>query len=318
MDAVNVYYKDIIKQESRKINNLKHVPGIVTEIVVPKNTGAAKVNVMGRTLRLLNKTGETLEVGDSVIVHYWDNVANGYIALRCGLPYLQQGLHIENAAVLEDDIESLYTANTDIFNEDEENELTEKYSHNNNIVIVNGNPAIYVPAQATQEELETIMRTVDKKLFSNHIQVKCQYNSQIGTRNIRADVSAMKYVDINTLGYFVGYCMEEDRNWYYNGESQTPSIYFTDTQVLKNMGLIIAYREIVATASEDFPYGYVLGSVVLRCGTNNDGYCNNGVEIIRCDVFHKSGNNMKFGFKDEDELKYAFVTTQRTELRVAR
>ena len=317
MNAVDIYYKDIVEQESRKINNLKHTYGVVTEIVVPKNTGAAKVKVMGRTLRLLNKTGETLKVGDSVIIHYWDNMANGYIALRCGLPSLQQGLRIENAAVLDNDIKSLYTTSTTVFNEDEENNLTEKYSHAQNIVLVNEIPAIYVPTGATDETFKSIVKTIDKKLFSNRIQVKCHYNGRTGVRTIHGEVSAMKYVDLNTLGYFVGCYMEEDRNWYYNEESHAPFIYFTDTQVLENIGLVIAYQKIVTAASENFPYGYVTGNIVLRCGTNNDGYYDPGTGIVRRDMIHKLGT-MDIGFKNQNEAKYALATTQRSELRVAR
>ena len=204
---------------------------------------------------------------------------------------------IENAAVLDNDIKSLYTTSTTVFNEDEENDLTEKYSHTKNIVLVNEIPAIYVPTGATDETFKSIVKTIDKKLFSNRIQVKCHYNSHTGVRTIRGEVSAMKYVDLNTLGYFVGCYMEEDRNWYYNEESHVPFIYFTDTQVLENIGLVIAYQKIVTAASEDFPYGYVTGNIVLRCGTNNDGYYDPGTGIVRRDMIHKLGT-MDIGFKN--------------------
>ena len=69
------------------------------KIVDNTYNGKAVVNVMGRSLTLLNKTGEILKQGDGVIIHYWDNVANGYIALRCGLPNPAGGLNIENAVV---------------------------------------------------------------------------------------------------------------------------------------------------------------------------------------------------------------------------
>lgn len=38
-----------------------------------------------RNLALMNKTGEILEVGDAVWVYYWHDLADGYIAMRCGL-----------------------------------------------------------------------------------------------------------------------------------------------------------------------------------------------------------------------------------------
>lgn len=83
---VDTVSRRIVRDELEKTNMIKHIPAIVTEVPADKKNGVAKVFTLGRTLTLLNKSGELLKVGDGVVIHYWDNIANGYIALRCGLP----------------------------------------------------------------------------------------------------------------------------------------------------------------------------------------------------------------------------------------
>ena len=83
---VDTVSRRIVRDELEKTNRIKHIPAIVTEVPADKKNGVAKVFTLGRTLTLLNKSGELLKVGDGVVIHYWDNIANGYIALRCGLP----------------------------------------------------------------------------------------------------------------------------------------------------------------------------------------------------------------------------------------
>ncbi len=85
-NTINTISHKIVRNELEKTNRIKHIPATVVDVPEEKNNGVAKVSALGRTLTLLNKTGEVLKEGEGVIIHYWDNVANGYIALRCGLP----------------------------------------------------------------------------------------------------------------------------------------------------------------------------------------------------------------------------------------
>ena len=84
--VIDTVSRKIVRDELEKTSRIKHIPAIVVEVPPEKKNGVAKVSVMGRTLTLLNKSGELLKQGEGVIIHYWDNIANGYIALRCGLP----------------------------------------------------------------------------------------------------------------------------------------------------------------------------------------------------------------------------------------
>lgn len=83
---INSVSHSIVRNELNKTSRIKHLPAIIVNVPEEKNNGIAEVFVLGKTITLLNKTGEFLKIGDSVIIHYWDNIANGYIALRCGLP----------------------------------------------------------------------------------------------------------------------------------------------------------------------------------------------------------------------------------------
>lgn len=335
MNEVNTYYKHVIDDELKRINNIKHIPGVVTEIVVPKNTGMAKVRVMGRVVSLLNKTNETLEVGDSVIVHYWDNIANGYIALRCGLPNLKQGLQIDNTAVVPMNLEDIYTSNSTVFNVDSKNLLTEKFSHPSSIIMVNGNPAIYVPFACENKQFRDIMFSVDKKLFTNSINMDCKYlrgnNSSYtimyGNRTLYAGIRRITYVDTLTKAHFLGCYMDEDPNWVVRYSSSSDSqrtqgenTYFSDLEPLKNIGIIIAYQGI-GSPTDHFPYGFVTGYPVLRCGFNGEGWYNEKKEdlcwgIGKNDLTQET--SMCFGFCSSDELQYALAASQTQRLKVMR
>ena len=75
---------NFIQNELANNASLKRASGTVVSIVPDTDGGKAVVNIMGRKLTLLNKTGENLSANDTVWVHYWDSLANGYIALRNG------------------------------------------------------------------------------------------------------------------------------------------------------------------------------------------------------------------------------------------
>lgn len=85
-DLINVVSRRIVRDELERVNKIKHIPATIISVPPEKKNGVAVVSAMGRTMTLLNKSGELLKQGEGVIIHYWDNVANGYIALRCGLP----------------------------------------------------------------------------------------------------------------------------------------------------------------------------------------------------------------------------------------
>lgn len=85
-NTINAVSHKIVRNELEKTDRIKHIPATVIDVPEEKNNGVAKVSVLGRSLTLLNKTGEVLKENEGVIIYYWDNIANGYIALRCGLP----------------------------------------------------------------------------------------------------------------------------------------------------------------------------------------------------------------------------------------
>lgn len=334
MDSVNTYFKDVVEIENNKIGNLKHIYGTVRSIVEPVNTGRAVVLVNNRLVTLLNKTNETLKVGDGVIVHYWDNLANGYIVLRCGLPNLKQGLHIENAAILRDNIQSVYSVPSTVFNIDEKNHLTEKYGDKSNIIMVNGNPAIQIPLDTSAANLKTIAMGIDKKLFSNEISVKCRYckgnfitHSYVyGDRTLSAGIYEMKYEN-NQLSYYIGIQMKEDYEWYFShhvnndGVYQAGNVRFISTTPLKDIGVIIAYHTITETVSDRFPYGFVRGYPLVRCGFHNEGLNGNTPN----DLIFAMGNDsntsdstMWFGFNSNAEREYAKAAFRKSTLKITR
>lgn len=68
--------------------------------VVDVNSSNTRITVKlldksNSTITLYNKSGEILSVGESVWIHYWKSVTDGYVALRCGVPSYSSGIIVD-------------------------------------------------------------------------------------------------------------------------------------------------------------------------------------------------------------------------------
>ena len=86
MNALN----NIITARLDSKPRIKRIAAIVTEIVANTDNGKVKVRFMNSkneesVLTLLNKSRDELAVGDSVWIHYWNTVSDGYVAIKTGL-----------------------------------------------------------------------------------------------------------------------------------------------------------------------------------------------------------------------------------------
>lgn len=138
--------KQIIKQiiderfNSREI--LKRQTGFIVELV--DDGYYAKVRVNNSVIKLINKTGEQLNIGDEVVVHYWTNVGNGYIAVRCGEPNVLKGEYmIDDAVVVDDNDDFDYVKEVHMLNTSPN--ISKIYGTNLKDFYLNGYPATYIP-----------------------------------------------------------------------------------------------------------------------------------------------------------------------------
>jgi hypothetical protein len=83
-NEIKNYLDDIILCNLESKKRLKKSYGIVSK-TIGKYTERVYVISNNREILLLNKTGEILEENDKVWIHYWDNIQNGYVALKVGV-----------------------------------------------------------------------------------------------------------------------------------------------------------------------------------------------------------------------------------------
>lgn len=304
------YIRDVVAREVKKSEVLKHIPGTVVRIVDNTYNGKAVVNVMGRTLTLINKTGEILAQGDGVIIHYWDNVANGYIALRCGLPNPAGGLNIENAVVGYESIAKLNNISKSVEKVYSENKYKTTYGTALNTFYLNGYPAfltkyasLYRAGSIPNEYWNGIKSELGT--FGGFSQ---QATLIVGREDARYPAQETFYTHISYSSNMMGdwihrvglYSATDDT--YYKGSND--DVYFRG--IPSGAGIAIVCNRICTLKaneyqSQNYPYGYARGFLVVKCP---NGYTyNNGVETST-DLFFYDGE-YKFAFTSNDEREYA-------------
>ena len=144
---IKTHFDSIIDKRYERYERLKRASGKIVE-VLPRPINKCKVLVLNTVVTLLNKTGELLEENDSVWVYYWDNIANGYIAIKNGLTRRQLPI-TQYAAVYTPDQYEVYriehenpssTYRQTLLNIDEKNYLEVETGANSNVFFVNGLP----------------------------------------------------------------------------------------------------------------------------------------------------------------------------------
>lgn len=79
--------KNLVRQEIEKIDkkNLKHISGKVLSLKDNGNIEISLYDGLNTTVILPNYTNQTLEVDNTVQIHYWGNISDGYIAYKNGM-----------------------------------------------------------------------------------------------------------------------------------------------------------------------------------------------------------------------------------------
>lgn len=299
------YIRNVVAREVKKAEVLKHIPGTVVKIVDNTYNGKAVVNVMGRSLTLLNKSGEILKQGDGVIIHYWDNVANGYIALRCGLPNPAGGLNIENAVVGYESIAKVNNVSKSVEKVYSENKYKTTYGTAPSTFYLNGYPAFLTkyassPPSEHWDGIKSELATYGG--FSQQITVI------VGRDDMRHPVQETFYTHIsyssNMMGSWihrVGLYSANDDTYY---KCSNNDVYFRG--IPSGAGIAIVCNKICTLksnefTSENYPYGYAFGYLAVKCP---NGYVyNNGVETSADLIFFEG--QYKFAFSSNDEREYA-------------
>lgn len=328
---IDNYIKDVVSQEIKKAEILKHIPATVVEVVENTNNGKAIVLVMGRKLTLLNKTGEILEKNDAVIIHYWDNIANGYIALRCGLPRPAGGLYIKNAVTVtkpKSKIEDVSEYVGDVYSE---NKYKNTYDTAPEIFYVNGCPAYLTkylsqgkdPAPtidySNNEEyaigIKNELRSIDIDLFSQSVSIKKQ-----NTRRIWTDEGYVNVITLDDETYYthISYSNNIQSSWahrigLYSQTDDTffrqcDNVYFHSLNSFDRGGIIIVCTNIYPFKTEHCPYGYINGFLAVRY--DGGRIYNNGMTYLT-DLIHANTFFWTIAFASSAERDYTINLTNR-------
>lgn len=318
MSAFLDLLNDIASDRVDKEDSLKRCSGVVESIVDNTDGGKAVVRCMNRSLTLLNKTGEILEVGDSVWVHYWGNLANGYIALRNGLPNSRGGgggsFHITNAVAMLETQASLYTVATEVVDVDVENAIRVKYGDPENIIIASQIPIIVSNYNNTNTiaEIYSFVSAIQsgllstERIFDDGTNTVGIYTSVIGTYNGSwlwgADVlyqSPRTIQNVNGSNIY-NICLSND-NYTLRKSDGTKAYFSTFTE----LGFALLTSEIQSPTTE-MPYGYAVCKAVCIAKYDND---NSATAISKI-----SARTINIPFESEAEYNYAVCTLTRSEI----
>lgn len=312
-DLVNDMAADCVAKE----DSLKRCPGTVQSIVENTNGGKAVVNCMNRNLTLLNKTGEKLEVGDSVWVHYWGNLANGYIALRNGLPNSSGGgsYTISNAVAMLQTQATLYTVATDVFDVDVENSIKAKYGDSHNIIIANDipiivssvNPNVFSDVYALGAGIASGLLSTERSVYGEQTQiVPAQVYTVVvgdfstGAWEWGADVIFQyQLTDASILESICTFQTSTLRTLRRQNGEVAKFSSFTD------LGLALVTSNIFAPTT-DFPHGYVMCRALCIAKYDKD---DNAIAVSNL-----STACIYVPFKNEAEYNYAVTTLTKSEI----
>lgn len=306
-----------VREELSGNDSMKRASGTVVSIVPNTDGGKAIVNVMNRKLTLLNKTGENLEVDDVVWVHYWDSIANGYIALRNGLPNsrAEGSMQINTAVVMtETQAQPLTVADT-VINVDYQNHLTAKYGNPRNSIIASELP-VYVSnftSTTTIAEMFDEMAEIPVSILSveRHIDlIDYHFYSVInGTFDTTADSWGLTSIVIETYpnsggtGYDATYYYCGTQMYDENGNAKT-------VKKFEDLGLCFISNQYVGGApNTDYPYGYAICRVI-----NVGKYLDNGE--LKTVISRISSSTIKIPFGSQAEYDYAVNVQTRSSLHI--
>lgn len=70
---------DIVQKKMNNVSTFKHCSGTVVEVL---EDGKVNVNTQYGTVKVVNRSGKILEIGQVVWIYYWDKLSNGYIGIN--------------------------------------------------------------------------------------------------------------------------------------------------------------------------------------------------------------------------------------------
>ena len=208
-----------------KLDTIKRVAGVINYVVADSHDTLADVQIDTKHLILLNKSGELLEEGDHVWVYYWDNIADGYIALRCG-EAKNIGGGIKNAGVLTERQDTVYNIAKEVAIVDTENKAKAYYTNTNNVILINKYTAVAMADDTYPSGASAIDWSADTDGAIDLKTRLANMNSRLWSNKIKS-----YWIPSNVTGFTLG-----NEYTYY---LQIRSVYYTnDTPLTHQLGWV--------------------------------------------------------------------------------
>lgn len=311
MQEISKLIDDIIDERICSSEILKHIRGFV--ISANENNSYADVNIGNKTVTLINKTGEELGFNDEVTIHYWTNIANGYIAIRHGRSNTKAGsLNISKAPLLTTRQSNRLTVDPQLIATDDKNDILVNCGSQYNRILINGyavsplvlknhnsSTAVVPPLDVNSTEFIAMVNSVPdiltyhdvtlNELDSENIIQSRRYYTTVGSVEFAANSGGygLQYTPCAIKEGTVGAFLNSTRSW--------------QRDCTRYINLVLFYSSIHAANSDEksghFSYGYADIVMVLKC----EGYSLSLAEI-RC------------GFASQDEFDYALTITSKSEI----
>lgn len=299
------YLSAYINKESKGIDSMKRISGVVKEVYKDQyeTVVKAKVQILQKNVTLLNKTGETLAVGDNVWVHYWNDITSGYIAIRNGEPNVSGGFKIDKAVAMTPNQANIYTVSTEVINVDVANQITVKYGDPKNVFFANGQPVVVNPGGTTSE----------RAAYYSGLSLNL-YSQEVGYTTYGGDdislslqmTNAVYSVDYTVWGMTYGLLQVENGTDYERINTTTLQTGDVFARSLDGGGILLTSSRINGSGSAT-PYGSVTCTVILLYNiTSLDG--------TNYTIIKESNTQYTVPFASEAEYNYAVTTLTKSSL----
>ena len=158
-------FNSIIDKRFSQIENIKRQYGVVKRLI--PNTDSAKVMVKIRNIvdddltenendndldeknwiTLLNKTGQRLNVGDTVWIYYWNTITDGYVAIKIGKPTgnVDRKILLERAMAITNSNNVINKTSQTVSSFEIKNKTIRACGNTPPVIYVGGMPAVYYP-----------------------------------------------------------------------------------------------------------------------------------------------------------------------------
>lgn len=322
-----------------KQDTIKRVAGVINYVVADSHDKLADVQIGTKHLVMLNKSGELLEEGDHVWVYYWNTLADGYIALRCG-EARNIGGGIKNAGVLTEQQDTVYNIAKDIAIVDTENKAKAYYTNANNIILINKYTAVAMSIDTYPENESTISWATDTD-GANDLKARiAAMNSRLWSNKIKsywipASSSAFTlgneytyYLQLRSMELMYNAPVSHQFAWIYrlgiyceeNGWGATiPTIMSETPNGLEDCGLITIYDSLNAPTSGVFNNKPTANAALAVCVGSNSNMYGAYLPAGATEPSYKRVTGLAYGFPltsvafyDIDEYNYAIaLTTER-------